>query len=729
MTLFDRKASDKAIITLLIGVCIFISGSAWGQNRNLRKTAEQYMESFRFREARDILKTYCPTKPKDLEAWFWLAKAQFESNDCEEAIVNLQFLEEETKKDDPEVSLLRAKTHHQLHQFSQAIEYYKRFLASAVKDERYSEVVNDVKRCASGLKFSYISDDVLVENMGSEVNSRMDDFGPIESPNYTARVYFSSTRSLRIQDRFADDGSLLESVQGLDTDMFGTEIENGAWAKAETLNPRLNTAQHEVLQDFSKDGMALFFTRTQNVNEGRLWIDTFNSEDQETIGNIWNDSPFLPDENIRGLYFFNDSVIFFSSSAREGYGGYDLFYSRRNASGWSAAVNLGDQINSVFDEVTPFICLDGRTLYFSSNRLTSIGGFDIFETKFIERTNQWLSPVNLGRPLNSAGNDLFYRISSNGLMAFFSSDRKSGLGGHDIYSAYFKQPNLGNLHSSTPILFSEVRDFQLFNESLVDMHNGSNQENEAAMAEFNVPYLLYRDDQVLTPQNRPKLDKLVGFLQTYPHINIEIICHSDQTAVSNFDLFFSIKRTEQIATYLMSKGIKSSSIFLKGLGGNYPLSMNEIEGKDNETGRFYNRRIDFRLHALDQIPLKVNYQMPEFMNSMKDGRLEAFYEKVKGLTYRVQFIMLDQLYKGNLIGKYQDSMIEKNPKSDSYAYCSGLFNHFSDALSHLSQIKTEGFSEVKIVAYLNGIRLQNIEVDENLIQTYPDLRNYMLYLN
>ncbi|MBK8502672.1 MAG: OmpA family protein [Saprospiraceae bacterium] len=643
--------------------------------------------------------------------------------------MNLKHLEEETKKNDPGVNLLRAKAHHQLHQFASAIEYYKLFLASSVKDERYPDVVNEIKRCASGLKFNFISDDVLVENMGSEVNSRMDDFGPIESPNYSARVYFSSTRSLRIQDRFADDGSLMESVQGVDTDMFGTEIENGAWAKAEALNPRLNTAQHEVLQDFSEDGMTLFFSRTQNVNEGQLWIDTFNSGDLENIGNIWNEGPFLPHENIRGLYFFNDSVVFFSSSQREGFGGYDLFYCRKNISGWSAPVNLGDQINSVFDEVTPFICLDGRTLYFSSNRLSSIGGFDIFEAKFNERGNQWLSPANLGRPLNSAGNDLFYRISSNGLMAFFSSDRKAGLGGHDIYSSYFKQPKLSNLNASVPILFSEVHDFQLFNESLVDIQNGSNRQSEAPMAVFDVPYLLYRDDQVLTPQNQPKLDKLVGFLQTYPHINIEIICHSDQTAVSNFDLFFSIKRTEQIAAYLKSKGIKSTSIFLKGMGGNYPMAVNEIDGKDNETGRFYNRRIDFKLHILDQVPMKVNYQMPEFMHSMKDGRLEAFNEKVKGLTYRVQFVMLDQLYKGNVIGKYQDSMIEKNPKSESYAYCSGMFNSFKDALSHLSQIKTEGFSESKIVAYLDGLRLQSTGVDEDLIQTYPDLRNYMLYLN
>jgi outer membrane protein OmpA-like peptidoglycan-associated protein/tetratricopeptide (TPR) repeat protein len=715
-------------ISLVVMLCL-VTCWASGQNRNSRKAAEQYLDSHRYQEAIEVLEAYCPTRPKDFEAWLWLARARFETNQCEEALRLLQMLEEEHRKGDIETTLLRARIHHQLHQFSEAIEYYKRFLANGIRDPRYAGVVNEVKRCATGLRYNFISDEVLVENMGSDVNSRFDDIAPVESPNYHARIYFSSTRALRIQDRFNEDGTLRESVQGYDTDMFGTEILNGAWAKSQVLNPRLNTSQHEVLQDFSKDGMVLFFNRSDQINSGQIWVDTFDMDELESLGRPWHDGPFLPGEQVRGIFFFNDSTLFFSSDQREGFGGYDLYYCRKKADGWSAVTNLGDRINTAFDEVTPFLCRDGRTLFFSSNRLQSMGGFDIFQTRYNERSNQWEDPGNLGRPLNSAGNDLFYRISANGLMAFFSSDRKTGAGGHDIYSAYYKQPQHVNLMTSVPLLFSEVRDFQLFNQSLVDLDDDPATMAEKAMAVFDMPYLLYRDDQVVTPQNKPKLEKLAGLLQTYPHVILEVICHSDQTAVSNFDLFFAIKRAEQIGTFLGEQGIKPSSVYLKGLGGNYPLAKNEIEGKDNETGRYYNRRIDFRIHGYEQLPLRINYLLPEFMENMRDFRLDQYYERVKGLTYRVEFAVLDQLYKGDLIGKYPDSMIEKNPDSDSYIYCSGLFDNFNQALTHLSQIKKEGFSGARIIPYMDGIRRSNTGIDENLMREYPDLRNYMLYIN
>lgn len=718
---FTRSTAFLIILNLL---CL---PDLCSQNRNLRKTAEQYIENNRYYEAADLLKSYCPTRPKDLEAWYWLAKSQFESNDCEAALQSLHHLEAESKKEDLEFLLLFGRTYHQLHEYAQAIEYYKRFLAVGSKDERFTSVVNEVKRCAAGLRLNYISDEVLVENMGSIVNSRYDDFCPLESPNYPNRIYFSSTRTLRIQDRFADDGQWLESVQGFDTDMFGTEIENGAWVEAEPLNPQLNTAEHEVLQGFSEDGMALIFTRSHLLNDGTFWVDTFSTANEESHGKKWNHSPFLPDEKVRGIYFFNDTTLFFSASRPDGFGGFDLYLSLKRNNQWSPAINLGDQVNSEFDEVTPFMCTDGRTLFFSSNRLSSMGGFDIFTCHFDEKMHQWPSPQNVGRPLNSAGNDLFFRISTDGLMSMFSSDRKSGLGGHDIYSAYFKKPQLANLSASIPPLFLEVRDFQLFNQSVVDMHGES--ETHLPMDVFDVPFLLYRDDQVVTPQNKTKLEKLIGFLQTYPHLTVEVLCHSDQTSVSNFDLFFSIKRAEQIGSYLQQKGIKPNSIYLRGLGGNYPIALNELNGKDNETGRFYNRRIDFRLHHKDEVPVQVHYQFPELMESLGDERLSKYYEIIDGLSYRIEFVTLDQLYKGDLLSKYSDSIIERNPESRNYQYCSGLFKDFDDALKHLSIIRSEGFQDAKVIPYLNGIRLSGLKMDENLLEQYPDLRNYMLYLN
>ena len=539
--------------------------------------------------------------------------------------------------------------------------------------------------------------------------------------------YYSSIRALRVQDRFDEDGSLSASTQGFDCDMYGTQIINGAWSKSEPLNPNLNTPSHEVLLDFSEDGMVAIFARGSELDNQLLWTDSIQAIQVTQIGSMWDDNPFTADTEIRGIYFFSDSIVVFSSNDEGGFGGFDLYLALKKGQNWSAPMNLGPSINSEFNEVTPFLCKDGRTMLFSSDRLTSMGGYDIFESAFDERANTWKSAHNLGRPVNSAGNDLFYRLASHGSAAYFSSDRKSGLGQQDIYSAYFKESQSAKMESSIPALFTEVRDFQLFSESMAYSNNDN--ANTAPMASFDMPYLLYRDDQIITPQNLPKLEKVLGFLKTYPHSKLEIVSHSDQTAVSNFDLYFAIKRAEQVAAYLVEMGFKSQDIYLKGLGGNYPLAVNELNGKENETGRFYNRRVDFRIHSEDQLPLRIRYERPVLVEAMQDVRFQNYQARIKGLSYRVEFAVLDQLYKGSLIGRLPDSMIEKSQNEEKYRYCSGLFQSFEQAMEHLGDIKSEGHTDAKIISYLEGLRINGSDVTEELLRNFPDLKNYLLYLN
>ena len=184
--LFDAKFSVFIVFFYAMG---FANPSAAQISaKNYRKQAIQYYELSQFRDAASIFASYCPTRPKDTQAWLWWAESQFESNDLEGAQRSLQHIEKESKRSHPDVLLLLAKTKHQQHEFAEAIKLYKRFLSLSSRDQKYQAAVNDVKRCATGLKYNYISDQVLVENMGAAVNSAYDDFAPIESPNFDARV-------------------------------------------------------------------------------------------------------------------------------------------------------------------------------------------------------------------------------------------------------------------------------------------------------------------------------------------------------------------------------------------------------------------------------------------------------------------------------------------------------------------------------------------------------------
>ena len=622
------------------------------------------------------------------------------------------------------------RSYHHKHLFKDAIRYYKQYLTqSTVKNDRRQEVVNDIKRCAEGIRHEFASDRVFLENMGTSVNSQYDDFSPVASPNVDSRIYFTSNRNLKVTDHFSDAGALVGSTQSHDCDMFATEIDNGAWSAAFPLNEELNSNQHEILQDFSEDGTIVYFTKGPSYGDVTFYLDSFNNEEQAPEGVTWNTSIFDKDEQLRGFNLFADSILIFSSNRGGGLGGYDLYICAKKSDGWTDAINLGPNINGPFDEITPFMALDGRTLYLSSNRLNSIGGHDVFKSRFNEKVNRWDIPQNLSMPINSAGDDVHFRLSNNGLSAHFNSDRKSGKGGQDLYAIYFKSPVQEQLLRSTPLIFYMVKDFQLFSESLMGNGRGNDDQiPEMLESEWDLTSILYReDDQILTEKNKPKLDLLAGFLKTYPHLKLEILSHSDQSAVSNFDLFFSTKRAEEAAEYLIANGISPDIISIKGFGGSYPYALNLIKGKDNKAGRFFNRRLDFQLTGTDKLPLKINQVLPTIAEAQMDGALPSFYDRRRALYYRIEFATLDQLFKGDLIGRYPDPAIEKSIGKTNYHYTSGIFSSFAKALKHLAEIKAEGFDSASIIPYVTGQRLTPKEIEEDLLTQYPDLKEFVLY--
>ncbi len=732
--IFRASAENRQHLFLvmyhLVSFTMFFAMPSHAQDKDLRREAFELFDLNRMFEAEPRLRLYCKNQPKDAEAQYRWAESLYQTNKLDQAITQLRSLKNTNKRYAAKATFLLARAHHHKHFFADAIKYYKEYLTlTDTRNTRRAQAVNDIKRCAQGLSYSLPSDQVFLENMGLNVNTTFDDFAPISSPNVESRIYFTSNRSMKVKDRFSDEGSLITSTQNYDCDMFATEIENGAWSTAFPLNEDLNTEQHELLQDFNRDGMVAFFVRGSSYDQVSFYVDSFANDTQEAVGVPWAQLGLKPQEQVRGIHFFSDSTILFSSNREDGFGGFDLYISILGAEGWTEPINLGREINGPFDEITPFMTKDGRTLYFSSNRLTSIGGHDVFKSRFNERSLQWGEPSNLSIPINSAANDVHYRLTSNGQTANFSSDRKTGKGGQDLYAVYFKKPVQEQLVRSMPSIFYMVKDFQLFSEQLVADGSSPASQSPVLESQWDLKSILYReDDQILTTQNKPKLDQLVRFLKTYPHVKLEILSHSDQSSVSNFDLFFSIKRAESVAGYLAASGVNPEHLFLKGFGGSYPYTLNAIGGQDNKAGRFFNRRIDFKILNADQLPIEVNEALPEVASAQHDPRLAQFYSKRRGLYYRVEFAILDQLFKGNLIGKYPDPCIEKRAGETNYRYSSGIFSSFALALQHLAEIKAEGFDDCKIIPYEHGVRLGLEEIDDAKIDLYPDLQEFMLYL-
>ena len=269
-------------------------------------------------------------------------------------------------------------------------------------------------------------------------------------------------------------------------------------------------------------------------------LDTFTSEIGMTRRGQIQD-PIKPESGDQDLFVFSDSIILFSSLRPGGEGGYDLYITLFRNGKWTKPDNLGSRVNSFYDERNPFLTNDGRTLFFSSNSLKSIGGMDIFRSDFDENTGQWTEAINLGMPINSPGNERGFVVAADGLSAFLASDRKTGYGGLDIYSAYFKSQLPEQLAISTPVTFYQR----------LDQLNRSNNENpstetvsttgELEVKEYYLSNLYFTDDDIIiNPQNIKRLDLIANFMLIYPKITIELICHDLPSGPKVFDLFFCV---------------------------------------------------------------------------------------------------------------------------------------------------------------------------------------------
>jgi hypothetical protein len=151
----------------------------------------------------------------------------------------------------------------------------------------------------------------------------------------------------------------------------------------------------------------------------------------EGLSEILNSGNYEPSVSINA----NEDIIYFASERSGGYGGLDLYRTIKKNGVWQAAENLGPTINTEYDEDSPYIDPNNSTLYFSSKGHSSMGGYDIFKTYLIDST--WTYPMNMGFPLNSNSDDIFFAMTEKYNRGYFSSDRSGGKGKMDIYRISF----------------------------------------------------------------------------------------------------------------------------------------------------------------------------------------------------------------------------------------------------------------------------------------------------
>lgn len=332
------------------------------------------------------------------------------------------------------------------YEFVEAIKYYRNFSAEQgpVSDKKSkgkgNVIVHDVdkriKECETGIKLVKNPIRVFIDNLGPAVNSRYPDYGPVITTDQSVLVFTSRREGSTGEELDPNDLLYYEDLYVAYND------EKTGWSQA--INMRsLNTEGHDASVGLSPDGQILYTykgipdgTLFESVLKGDNWSkpkemnSNINTKGQETSASISYDS--------KKLYFVSDRPK--DDKGTPTFGGKDIFVCEMQKNGnWGPARNVGAPINTKYDEEGVFMHPDGVTMYFCSKREGGMGGYDIFYSEN-DGAGNWSEPVNIGYPVNTPEDDVFFVVAGNARYAFYSSSREDGYGLQDIYKITFLGP-------------------------------------------------------------------------------------------------------------------------------------------------------------------------------------------------------------------------------------------------------------------------------------------------
>jgi outer membrane protein OmpA-like peptidoglycan-associated protein/ribosomal protein L24E len=451
---------------------------------------------------------------------------------------------------------------------------------------------------------------------------------------------------------------------------------------------------------------------------GELLLDVFKESAEQKTPPVPFLSPIQANEGDNALCFFNDTLIIFASRRVGGYGGLDLYYTHFTAGAWSNPENLGPNINTSFDETTPFLAKDGRTLYFSSNSTQSMGGFDIFKSTYMEVEMGWQMAQNVGRPFNSAGDETHFQLTTDGRKGFFCSNRKDGNGERDIYQALFKAAQKVQL-PSMPSAFYEVP------THLEKTKNGTESVGITKVKYEFSPLYYEQDADLLRGSNMQQLKKIADLWKLYPNLQIVLTGHCVESESIPFDLYFTLKRLEKMRKILTDNGVRIDDVILKSVGSCYPIALTELEGTPNPAGEKMNKRVDIALKNTANTSIDFQYNTPTISELMVNKAGDVLKKHEIGLSYKIQLAATKRIFEGEALTKCGDGMVEVQGDGQ-YLYTVGLKESFGAAEILKQNLLKDGNKEAIIVAYVDGVRLISDAAIRQWSQKYPDLLKYLV---
>ena len=371
-------------INYKVGVCYIYSA-------NDKAKALDYL----VKAVQNTTKNYDPfsssEKKSPIESYFYLAQAYHINYELDNAMMNYNSFKEKISK--------------------------KHFL--------FNEVDHHIEQCKNAKVAVANPVNIKVSNMGMVINSPLADYSPVLSIDEST-IYFTSRRIRKDSSNYyikdIEDGQHYE-------DIYVSHNYDGVWTEPELIG--INTEGHDAVINISSDGQTLFLYKDDG-GDGNIYASDLEDNEWTTpykLGSDINLESFESHAHISP----DGKFLYFVSDRKKGLGGKDIYMCKKLPNGeWAKAQNIGDVINTPYDEDGIFVHPDGKTMYFSSKGHSSIGGYDIFYS-IKDDAGNWSKPVNMGYPVNSTDNDVFFVTSADGKRGYYSSFQEKGYGDKDIY--------------------------------------------------------------------------------------------------------------------------------------------------------------------------------------------------------------------------------------------------------------------------------------------------------
>lgn len=491
---------------------------------------------------------------------------------------------------------------------------------------------------------------VTVENLGDQINTGYPEMRPTVSADGNMLFFIRQGHPANVQ---------IATVPIAQDIWYSVRDSLGKWSRAKHLNGNINVSHFNAVFWISPDMNTILLKGA--FREGQYLGMGVSMMKMQEDGN-WSPPQMLRIRNFEkfmrtaqfGACMGNDgNTMLFYMNPKEGEYGYNDLYVSFHEGGdiWTAPKSLGKHINTKdYDEMSPFLAADGKTLYFATDRPGGLGEMDIWMSKRLDESwTKWTAPKNLGAPINTEGSEAFFTMDAGGEYAYLTSSN-GAFGASDIvrvklmeqempdpvvlvtgnvYNAKTKQPLAADLiyevlpegkeagkGSSNPsdgsfkIVLPFNKNYSI--RASADKYFAIS-ENLNLDSLIKQGYTIIHKDLYLAPieigqvfrlnnvffdfdkfdlrsESFAELDRVVKFLNDYPNVEIELSAHTDAKGSDNYNFTLSDNRAKSVREYIIGKGIADARVISRGYGETVPVASN-----DNDEGRQLNRRVEFKI--------------------------------------------------------------------------------------------------------------------------------------